>query len=155
MPINIKGCYDDQITFGWSAGWQLLVFRATYFDSSNFLHSEHFLVSYQFWEIGAAFEIGLPSIFHNVILNNLWISCEKGAISSSPSDRSWVSWRKFQMVQVLVFGFSWGQSCLARLVASQTARKCSQILLLVAQFAYYCVRPNKGRATFEKFRDKR
>ena len=34
---------------------QLFVFRATFFVSSSFLHSEQFLVFYQFWEIGAAF----------------------------------------------------------------------------------------------------
>ena len=39
--------------------WQLLVFRATFFVSSNFLHSEQFLVFYQFWEIGAALVLKL------------------------------------------------------------------------------------------------
>ena len=45
--------------------WELLVFRATFFVSSNFLHSEQFLVFYEFSEIGAALvpKLALPPYF--------------------------------------------------------------------------------------------
>ena len=49
------------------------------FVSSNFLHCEQFLVFYQFWKIGAAF-----SLFHNALVDNLWMWCEKEATPLPP-----------------------------------------------------------------------
>ena len=55
-PLIFSFYYPCQLWLGLSATfWQLLVFRATFFVSSNFLHSEQSLVFYHFWEIRAAF----------------------------------------------------------------------------------------------------
>ena len=58
--------------------WQLLVFRATFcIISEQFLS----LVFFQFWDIWAALSasLGLASILHSVLVDNLWTSYEKGA----------------------------------------------------------------------------
>ena len=48
------------------------------------------------------------------------------------------------------FGFNWGQSYLATLVTPQNCTKILRNLTFVVQFAFFCIRPNKGREQQQK-----
>ena len=68
------------LSTSWSATfWQLLVFRATFSILRNFPSYVLIEISEQLLVLKLAFF----SIFHNALVENLWISCKNGAKSSS------------------------------------------------------------------------
>ena len=56
-------------------------------------------------DIGAVFNasIGLSSIFHNVLVDNLWISCKKKANLPPPRGRSWAQDKRSRPARSAVF----------------------------------------------------
>ena len=82
-------CLGEGLSTSCSATfWQLLLFRATFFVSSNFLHSEQFLVCRSFLRNRSSFYCLNWLCLHILqclrLVDNLFISCQKEARSLSP-----------------------------------------------------------------------